>query len=304
MNGMSNISVIICTKDRIDELNRIFRSLDRQTKLPDELIIVDASLDDKTAKLVQNRSYFSKYSIKYIKSPPGLTTQRNIGIKASSGKYIQFFDDDVVLDDNYILVVYKTFQKFKGQKIGGITGRIVNNHDKRSAFDILIKKLFFLTEYGKGRLKLSGFPAHRNDAKLSFVNVLSGCCMAFNRKVFTDYLFDEKLSGYSYMEDVDLSYRVSKGYNLIYQPAAKLKHLSETYKISDTRSLRKMMVQNHLYLFKKNLPKNIAYIFAFALSILGLVLYNALFLKDYKACKGIFEGLISHTSRIRYITKL
>jgi GT2 family glycosyltransferase len=288
----SIISVIVCTKDRKDELNRFIQSLDKQTVLPTELIIVDASKNTKTAKYINDIKQSPNYIIKYIKTDPGLTRQRNIGIKASNGKYIYFFDDDVVIANDFIEVIINTFNEFKSMNIGGITGRITNIPVKNSFIDQLVKKLFFLTAHGNGRLKLSGFPAHQISDQLKFVEVLSGGCTAYVRDVFKKYAFDEILSGYSYLEDVDFSYRVSSTFKLIYQPKAKLKHLSTTHKTKNSRNLRKMMVRHHLYLFKKNVPKDIPHKLAFSISIIGLFIVNAFLSKDLRACKGILEGLL------------
>ena len=139
---------------------------------------------------------------------------------------------------------------------------------------------------------MSGFPEHRNDNKLALVEVLTGCCMVYSRDVFSKYSFDETFSGYSYLEDVDFSYRVSKEFILVYQPYAKLKHFSTTFIKCDSQYLRKMMIRNHFYIFKKNIPKDIPHIFAFIISIIGLFLGNAFLLKDLRACRGILEGLL------------
>jgi GT2 family glycosyltransferase len=285
-------SIIICTKDRPDDLRNFINSLHQQTFLPIELIIIDASEENRTKSLLSGYIDNSLYEVKYIRTSPGLTRQRNIGIQVSQGQYVFFFDDDVVLDKRYIETIIATFKRFKDCNVGGISGRITNIKIDRSFLDSIFKKLFLLTEYGKGKLKFSGFPAHRNDERLALVEVLSGCCMAFERKIFTKYMFDEKLTGYSYMEDVDFTYRVSREFNLIYQPEAKLKHYASTYKTNDTRQLRRMLAQNHLYLFKKNLPKTLPRITAFGLSLAGLILYNSLLLRDFRACKGILESLL------------
>ncbi|NQT56651.1 MAG: glycosyltransferase family 2 protein, partial [Desulfobacteraceae bacterium] len=118
-----NISVIICTKDRHLELSRLINSLNVQTLIPDELIIIDASVDDDTGTHVKGSSELSRYPIKYIKSSPGLTKQRNIGIREAKGKYVFFFDDDVVLDSDYIRIIMETFSHLQGVQLGGLTGR-------------------------------------------------------------------------------------------------------------------------------------------------------------------------------------
>ena len=287
-----DISVVVSTKDRSQQVKRLMESLDKQTQLPDELIIVDASEDNQTYQLIDKKNPHSNYLIKYIKTEPGLTRQRNIGIREAKGKYVFFFDDDVVLDSDYIRIIMETFSHLQGVQLGGLTGRIVNIEERPELWETILKMVFFLSDLGDGKIKLSGFPSLRIDEKASYVGFLSGCNMVYPKAIFSEFMFDENLTGYSYMEDVDLSYRVSKKYRLYYQPKAKLKHLSTTYKSVDSRSLRRIMVRNHYYLFRKNLPKDLPHLFAFAMSIVGLLLYNGLIMKDILSCIGIVEGLM------------
>ena len=81
MNKETIISVIICTFNRQEELKRFLETLNKQSQLPNELIIVDASKDNKTYELIENEMQSTKYLIKYIKTEPGLTRQRNIVIR-------------------------------------------------------------------------------------------------------------------------------------------------------------------------------------------------------------------------------
>ena len=292
MNLKNCITVVIATKDRAEDLKRFLASLDQQTLQPGELIIVDASKDPSTADMIRVRKQSAIYPITYLQSRPGLTAQRNIGIEHSTGRFICFFDDDIVLDTDYLEVVHGTFLENAAAGVGGIAGRITNTSGTRHPIDSLIKKVFFLTDSGSGRLKPSGFPEHRNDGQKAFVNVLSGCCMAYSREVLADFKFDERLTGYCYLEDIDFSYRVSKKYRLLYQPRAKCRHFATTYKTADSRSLRYMLARNHLYLFRKNLPNDLMHLYAFGMSLIGLFVSNAVMLKDINACRGIIAGLM------------
>jgi GT2 family glycosyltransferase len=92
------------------------------------------------------------------------------------------------------------------------------------------------------------------------------------------------------MEDVDFSYRVGQKYILLYQPDAQIKHLASTYQNKNSRLLRRMLIQNHSYIFKKNFPQDIIHLLAHLSSIFGIFVYNLLFQKDLKACKGVIEG--------------
>jgi len=286
-------SVVVCTKDRPRDLERFIRSLDKQTLLPNELIIVDASNNSRTRQLIECEMQRAKYSTRYIKAEPSSARQRNIGAREARSEYVLFFDDDIILEANFIEVMYETFRDFEGQNVGGITGRIINVKTGRKAIhriEDLFKKLFLLTEIGTGRLKASGFPSLKNDNQFADVNVFSSCLAAFRRRTFSEFWFDEALGGYAYMEDIDLSYRVGKKYRLLYQPRAKAQHMSTTYKAWNSRQLRRKMIQNHSYIFRKNLPQDFPHLFAHLMSIIGNLLVNMLFWRDFQACIGIMEG--------------
>ena len=93
-----DISVIIPTKNRTKDLVNLLDSLRNQTRLPDELIIVDASDNDDTKNMLEEQGNQLPFDVVYRSTAPGLTRQRNIGISLSRGSLLFFFDDDVVLE--------------------------------------------------------------------------------------------------------------------------------------------------------------------------------------------------------------
>jgi GT2 family glycosyltransferase len=286
-----DISVIIPTKNRTDDLVNFLDSLRNQTRLPDELIIVDASDNDDTKNMLVERSDQLPFDVVYKRTSPGSARQRNIGFSLSRGNYLFFFDDDVVLEPEYIRIIEDTFDEQREEKFGGMMGRITNTNQSSKLWDRVFKKIFFLTDLGEGKVKLSGFPSLKIGKNPSYVEVLSGCNMVYPREVFSQFLFDEALTGYSYMEDVDLSFRVGREYLLYYQPKARLNHYPTTYKTYDTRAFRKMMIQHHRYLFEKNLHHDLIHILSHWLSILGVFLYNILIERDFRAGLGIIDAL-------------
>lgn len=121
------ISLVIATIHRIKELENLFESLvkvkyDKQ-KL--EVIIVDQNQDERLKKIIEE---YKKYlRIKYIKSNiVGLSKNRNIGIKNSSGEIICFPDDDCQFLSDTLQNVYK---EFKNNKIDVLLGRIVDENN-------------------------------------------------------------------------------------------------------------------------------------------------------------------------------
>src|ERR1017187_3931880 len=110
-----SISVIIATKDRHHQIATCLDAINSQTCLPKEIIVVDASGDDKVKNEVEKNNPY-KTEVKYIHSSPGLTLQRNIGVKAASGELIAFLDDDIVLENDYFERIIPVFANDKESK--------------------------------------------------------------------------------------------------------------------------------------------------------------------------------------------
>jgi GT2 family glycosyltransferase len=289
-------SIIIPTKDRKLILFEAIRSIERQTRKPDELIIVDASSNqDFKEELVTD---FGSLNIKYLHTEPGLTKQRNIGIQSSSGDVIFFFDDDVILETDYIRSVLKVFGDDKRGEIGAVMGKITAfSESPRRKFRRLVGKaisrVFLLTELGGVKFKLSGFPRYAHLLNQpQYIECLSGCCMAFRRALFNSVKFDENFTLYAYMEDSDIAKGVlNQGYKIHYEPSARLIHKhSPISRLSVYRSYR-MLVVNHYYLFKKNWPQTPLRKIAFWWSVVGVALIG-IYSPRAKGMRGAMAGVL------------
>ena len=202
---MQTITVAICTKDRHEQLLDTLDSLLEQTRLPDELVIVDASSDDAGSSLDSRLARFPKAT--HLRADPGLTRQRNIAIDAAAGDLVFFFDDDVLLDERYLEIMTAVFDDDHDKRLGGAMGQIMSRGFRAKKLYELAADIFLLNDtHGSGQLKLSGFPCFAHGHMTPFnVESLSGCCMVFRREVLKKHRFDESLGGYAYMEDVDFS---------------------------------------------------------------------------------------------------
>src|SRR3990167_4800057 len=162
-------SIIICTRNRTNDLIACLNSLARQTVLPDELIIVDSSdqplgqdfVDNLSRTLRQasslrqrlrrtqqceqeNEAWVqgSEILIQYHHTKPGLTYQRNIGIDHAHGDIIYFFDDDVILRPDYIERMQEAFDRNPAYKAGmGDIANIDQNPSRKYQF---FRKIFLL----------------------------------------------------------------------------------------------------------------------------------------------------------------
>ena len=156
-------SAIICTRNRIDDLTAALSSLSAQTSQPTEIIIVDSSTTplETNPKFneIFSKNIFKNSKIIYTHTKPGLTIQRNVGIKRASSNIIYFFDDDVILQKNYIEEMNKIY--ISNQKFAGGMGSVTNLPPPSSMLYKLFRKFFLLqTDYSSGNFRLSGMPTH------------------------------------------------------------------------------------------------------------------------------------------------
>ena len=290
-------SVIICTYNRQEDLARCLHSLQQQTAPPTEIIIVDATPKELQSPVAMapllNQERYNGAQLFYLQTQKGLTIQRNIGIAQATGDIIYFFDDDVILEPDYLAQMQEQFQT-KSHYVGGM-GAVTNVPAPASNKYHLFRRLFFLQrDHADGRFTLSGMPTHAY-GRTAFMNVeaLGGCCMAFRRSALQKETFDEKLAHYAYMEDADMAWRVGKQGPLFYTPAARLAHMHSPISRDNIIKNRAMFMRNYRYLFFKNIyPQHPKRICAHWWSIIGLFL-QAIILGHYDEIKGYMLGLKS-----------
>jgi GT2 family glycosyltransferase len=89
-----DVSLILATVGRTDELGRLFDSLAAQTFVRFEVVVVDQNSDDRLLPHLDRARYLG-VTVRHIRhSPPNLANARNAGIEAARGKWIGFPDDD------------------------------------------------------------------------------------------------------------------------------------------------------------------------------------------------------------------
>lgn len=305
-----NFSVIVATANRAEELKLFLKSLSAQTLLPTELIIIDGSDTNKTEIMLKNMHLkFSK--LIYKRSRKSLTLQRNIGIDISKGEVVFFFDDDVVLDSEYIEKVIEIYENEELDNVGGVQGIDLNINKSflEGKKRLLFYRLFFLDRTDKfAKLLRSGLSIHLDVASPEIryaktpirIYCMSGCMMSYSCEAIDDIKFDEILEGYTIADDVDFSHRISRKYKLYYTPHAKLSHnqslaKKDWYRTGDFAKLR---IKCQVFLFRKLLADNFINYFIILWSWFGLLIWNgcvhpnkAYFIGNLKAMKEQFVNI-------------
>jgi len=95
-----NISVVILTARRREQLQECLTSLERQTRKDFEIVLVDNAPCGDTDEIVRQ----SPLQINHIKNPkPGSYAEsRNLGVREAKGEFVAFLDDDCSADPAWL----------------------------------------------------------------------------------------------------------------------------------------------------------------------------------------------------------
>jgi GT2 family glycosyltransferase len=217
----SQLSIIVCTRDRPQPLTQCLAQLISQTSAPLEIIVVDNSAD-RTAEGVVSRFP----DVRYVhEARVGLSVARNTGVRASRGALIAFTDDDVEPKPNWTSEIVRAFAD---RRVAAITGLVLPARLETRA------QRFFQLQMGGlggGYVPLEfdeQFFAEARPLGAQVWRIGAGANMAFRRFVFDRIgLFDERLgagaSGCS--EDSELWYRMlAAGETCRFEPRACVLH--------------------------------------------------------------------------------
>jgi glycosyltransferase involved in cell wall biosynthesis len=230
------VSVVVCTRDRADQLERCLQALLALDYPHYEIIVVDnAPHSDKTSQLT------ARLPVRYVhEGRPGLDWARNRGITEAHHDIVAFTDDDVRPDRLWLRAIVRALEE---PEVMAVTGLVAPAELETTA-----QMRFELAYGGMGR----GFRRRtiRRDKRrtrdlLWASNFGVGANMAFRRGLFADIgAFDVALdvgtpSGGG--GDNEIFHRlVARGHTLVYEPAALVWHTHRR----DAASLRQLVYNN------------------------------------------------------------
>lgn len=260
--------VIICTRNRPDDLRTALDSIAKQRLRPASVIIVDASDDTNSAAEVERwAAAISSQStlVTYVHAEPGLPAQRNVGASLSQAEIVHFIDDDVVLEPEYLSAIAAAFADDTDGRVVGVGGLVTNQPSRRPR---LWWRLACLDSNREGVILYSGANIVVTNAQTRTpVQWLSGCSMSFRRDVVAQLGFDESLPGYGLMEDADFGFRASRLGQLLVEPRARLVHNTSPIGRWDHARRERAATARRGWFVRKNLPP--AAMAAFWWSVLG-----------------------------------
>lgn len=284
-NNLS-VSVAIPTKERHADLADCLASIAKQTRLPDEVIVIEGGksiMDDKDIpKMLPNTTLI------HFPDSSGLTASRNKALTLVSKDIVIFLDDDLVLDEHFVEKITEPFGVESLAPIGGIVGNMSNySPEKDDIIPSLIRRVFLMPMKGDGKFRLSGAPTFVYGQKqIKEVEFIAGGITAYRREIFGEYRFDENLKGPSLGEDDDFSFRISRKYRNYYTPFALALHKQSS--ANRTTGILRVIKRcgTYMYLAVKN--RSCIYWPFTLFMVLGILLESFYFLLK-KVFKGIWK---------------
>jgi O-antigen biosynthesis protein len=219
------ISVVICTRDRPDELGNCLYGLARQEYPRFEVVIVDNAPTSDTVRTVVD-AHQGGAPLRYVPEPRGgLSWARNAGIAAAIGDIIAFLDDDEEPDSHWLAALASGFAR--GDDIGCVSGIVVP-----ARLDTEAQELFEKIGGHRNGRGFSPVIFSRHDAQSPLYPLPPfgvGANMAFRRKALAsiggfDVALGAGTPAQAGEDTLALTLVLLAGYRIAYEPAALMRH--------------------------------------------------------------------------------
>ncbi|CAM3323723.1 MULTISPECIES: glycosyltransferase family 2 protein [Paenibacillus] len=211
------ISVIIPTYKRVDALQHCLEGIQRQTRYPDEIMLVVRNTDERTL------NYLRCLNIRNTKialiEGSGVIAALNAGIRQSTGSVIVLTDDDTVPHTNWLEQLERHY--VSNSEIGGVGGRdivFLRGHEIPAGK----QEVGIIKPYGR----IIG-NHHVGIGSAREVDILKGANMSFRREAICGLAFDERMKGTGAQVHNELEFSLAvkkKGWKLIYDPTVCVDH--------------------------------------------------------------------------------
>jgi glycosyltransferase involved in cell wall biosynthesis len=240
---VTRASVVVCTRDRPEQLRRCLTSIGASTVAPLEVIVVDnapgSGLTSQAVRAFRDVRYLAE-------SRGGLSVARNTAIENAVGEVVAFTDDDATVHPDWLR---RLIEGFTGPEVMAVTG-LVLPEELATESQVVFEKA--LGGFNHGYRSMSFGRRFFEEGKAIATPVWkigAGANMALRRQAY-DLVgpFDERLgagaTGCS--EDSEFWYRLlAFGWECRYQPSAVVFHCHRADRLSLERQARDY-VQGHV----------------------------------------------------------
>ncbi|WP_294534524.1 glycosyltransferase [uncultured Rhodoblastus sp.] len=234
------VSVVICTLNRADDLQRTLESFALQRYRDFEIVVVNGPSLDRTSEVIDAW----KGHIKAAWCPKSnLSMSRNIGIAAAAGDIVAFIDDDAIPEPIWLENIVKGYT---AADVGGVGGWV---HDATGhAYQT---RYIVSNRFAASRIDLTMNPTPYNNCPgaVEYCSLL-GTNSSFRRDLLVEMGgFDEEFA--YYLDETDVCLRVvDRGYRIIFVEDARVLHKFASSHMRNTRKVlhnRYQIIKNQCY---------------------------------------------------------
>lgn len=253
---LENITIAICTRNRIADITKCIESISRQVELycEVEILIVDDG-DIKKEQLHLFEAILSKIKcmkLSYFKKlKAGIWLSRVECVKIAVHEIILYLDDDVELDDPYY--ISKLLKNYEDDaSLAGVGGIAKGLYSSKIANALGVATFQMSSSLGKlSKSGLAGSIANWNKAKSNFeTEFFHGCNMSFKKSSLKDMKPLSWMENYAVGDDLYMCYYASKYGRLVIDPDLKIIHHESPQSRDKAENVSKAKVVNHYYFLK------------------------------------------------------
>lgn len=313
--GLTECSLVVPTYERPDAITTLLDALLPLADTPADVVIIDGSRARTTEEALEAwmTANTPRFDVSYVRSPAGLTLQRNVGVDASTGAVVFFLDDDCVPYAGYFKAIRDVFAHDTTNAVGAVAGAIVNNMGGTLSWRWRLRFALGLAQRADPgsyldngvSLPITHVPRFTGTRR---VQALPGCAMAYRRAALDRCRFSLYFSGYSQAEDLEMSLRVGRDWTLLWCGDAHVSHNHAPQGRPNAARKGRMEVRNRYFIWKRHATPGVAnsvrfwldFVYGMGVDLLDFVAHPTSAAPLHHA-RGVLGGLVSClTDRPRY----
>ncbi|MBU0655187.1 MAG: glycosyltransferase [Gammaproteobacteria bacterium] len=217
---VSDLSFVVATKNRPDQLHKLLESLSSQTRICGRVVVVGTG---NSVEYVVSR-FYDRLPVEYIHSPvPGQIRQRNMGIASLGGEFnfVGFLDDDLVLERDSLEKMIEFWNEAEPHT-AGVGFNIINVEPLKYSW---AQAFLFMSSSYPGRVLKSGYNVSighlATDVRSQW---LGGGYTVWRSDILNTFPQDTLNTRWAIGEDLRFSYPIGKEYPLYVCADAKVRH--------------------------------------------------------------------------------
>ena len=296
-------SMILPTHDRPRFVARAVEAILRQTRLPDELIIVNDGTQDVGGE-VRDRVVASGVRLLYERrDTPSLPVSKNRGMELATGDVVIFTEDDVILPDDYLAALLELYEADAAGAVDAIGAVVVEpaaaglSRRLHDALSRLVPIYAWAPRVCAARYVRLPAGLRR---RLRPARWISGGALSLRRRVAQVERFEEAFSGYAQAEDTEFAFRVTRRRAMFVAPRLHVVHDRAPSGRPDMHRRGRMYAANMLHIARNSVEGGAGTWMLLTWHFAGLLaLYSAWILagqtREYAAwASGLVGELLDH----------